>query len=327
MARICICIPTHNRAAYVQQALASVLAQTAQDFRVLVSDDASERESAAAVEAHVRAVGDPRVSYCYHAHNLREYDHGRFLFSQCSEEFFAILHDDDRWEPTFLQRCLAVLSHDSSLACVTTNQYVIDASGARNAPMTAAYQKRMGRDRYPEGRLRVLGPLLKDSLFALSSTVFRTSALQRSGLVDAECHGNAVFDINLFLRLGEHNANAYYLPEPLAAYRIHDCRLTTSEERGGFNPRLLETLMVVLEKRRFSGRPETERRRQLSAVYHNYAIICYLRHDIPGMYRYLRKCMLTSPGRWRNWLYLTFAVFPCLIKPVFGSRVDLVPPA
>lgn len=327
MATVCIAIPTHNRPDYAIQALASVLRQTCADFRVVVSDDASAAPAAKRIEMHVRALGDPRVSHCYHHDNLKEFDHGRFLFGQCAEEFFAILHDDDLWEPDFLQRGVAVLSEDPSLACVTTNQYVIDASGARQPEQTAAYQRRMGRSRYPEGRLPILEPLLSNSLFALSSTVFRTDALRRSGLVDAECHGNAGFDINLFLRLGERQWEAYYLPDTLAAYRVHDDRLTVSEERGGFNPRLLETLMKVLEKRRFSGRAEKERRRQLAAVYHNYAITSYFRRDTTGMYRYLHKCVRTSPGRWRNWMYLTFAVFPFLIKPVFGSRVTLTPPA
>ena len=325
MARVCVCIPTRDRAAYVKHALASVLGQTVQDLRVLVSDDASERAAAIAVEQHVAAIGDPRVSYYYHSRNLREFDHGRFLFAQCREEFFTILHDDDCWEPNFLESCLAVLASDTSLACATANQYVIDASGARIASMTAAYQKRMGRDRYSEGRLRILEPLLTHSVFALSSTVFRTAALHGSGLVDADCHGNAVFDINVFLRLGERNAEAYYLPQPLAAYRIHDARLSVSEERGGFNPRLLETFMTVLEKRRFSGSAEKERRRLLAAAYHNYAIICYMQRDTAGMYHYLRKCITTRPGRWKNWAYLTFAVFPFLIKPVFGARVAPAP--
>ena len=192
--------------------------------------------------------------------------------------------------------------------------------------VTAAYQKRMGRNRYGEGRLRILEPLLKDSLFALSSTVFRRPALQRSGLVDADCHGNTIFDINLFLRLGERDGEAYYLPEPLAAYRIHDDRLTVSEERGGFNARLLETFMRVLEHRKFSGPAERERRRHLSAAYHNYAILCYLRDDRAGMYRHLGKCITTSPGRWRNWAYLSFALCPFLIKPVFSARGVLAPP-
>jgi glycosyltransferase involved in cell wall biosynthesis len=319
MATVCVGIPTRNRPAYVAETLASVLGQTFRDARVVVSDDASERTAARRVERHVAAANDPRASYRYHERNLQEYDHGRFLFDQCAEEFFAILHDDDRWEPTFLERCLAILTTDPSLACVTANQYVIDATGARQAAMTEAYERRMGRGRYPGGRLRILEPLLKDSLFGLSSTVFRTAALRRSGLVDPEFHGNAIFDINVFLRLGERDEAAYYLPEPLAAYRIHDDRLSITEERGGFNPRLLETFMALLEKRRFSGVAERERRRLLSAAYHNYAIVRYLRLDRVGLYRYLGKSVRTSPGRWKNWAYVLFAVLPFLIKPVFRS--------
>lgn len=317
-----MCIPTRNRPAYLRETLSSVLAQTVSSIRVIVSDDASEPDAARVVEAHVIKLGDPRVSYTYHARNLQEYDHGRFLFGQCREPLFAILHDDDRWEPRFLARCMAALEDDPSLACVTTDQCVIDAAGARQADATHNYRKRMGRDRYPEGRLRILEPLLTHSLFALSCTVFRTASLQRSGLVDPECHGNSIFDINLFLRLGERDEHAYYLPEMLADYRVHGDRLTNTEERGGFNPRLLETLMAVLEKRRFSGIAERERRRQMSAVYHNYAMVCALRHDRSGLYRYLGKCLRMRPDRWQNWGYLGFAVAPFLVKPMFGARAD-----
>ena len=320
MATVGIGVPTRNRATYVTETIASVQAQTFRDFRVLVSDDASEPATARHVAELVRSLNDPRVSHVYHKQNLQEYDHGRFLFDRGADEFFAILHDDDRWEATFLERCVAILVADPSLACVTTDQYVIDGSGAPRGEMTAAYRRRMGRDRHPEGRLRILEPLLRDSLFGLSSTVFRTAALRRSSLVDPDCHGNAAFDINLFLRLGERDEVGYYLPEQLAAYRIHDDRLSVTEEREGFNPRLLETLMTVLEKRRFSGTAERERRRHLSAVYHNYAILCHVRRDQRGLYRYMWKCIATSPRQWKNWGYLTLAALPFLIKPVFRLR-------
>jgi len=320
MATVGIGLPTRNRVEYVKEALASIRGQTFSDFLVLVSDDASEPSMAELVRDHVRVLDDPRVSYCYHEQQLQEYDHGRFLFARCAERFFAILHDDDRWDATFLDRAVAILRADRSLACVTTGQYVIDGTGTQSEAMTRAYMRRMGRDRYLEGRLRILEPLLRDSLFGLSSTVFRTAALQRSSLVDPDCHGNAVFDINLFLRLGERGEVAYYLPEALAAYRIHDDRLSITEEREGFNPRLLETLIAILERRQFAGTAERERRRQLSAAYHNYAITCHLRHDFARMYQYMWKCIRTSPRCWRNWVYLILAAFPFLIRPAMRLR-------
>src|SRR5262249_1823578 len=41
---------------------------------------------------------------------------------------------------------------------------------------------------------------------------------------------------------------------------VHDERLTITEEQGGVNPRLVRAFMALLEKRRFSGVAEQERR-------------------------------------------------------------------
>ncbi len=323
MATVCVCIPTRNRLEYLKEALQSVLSQTFRDSRIIVSDDASESETALAVEAYLRKLDDPRISYVYHKNNLKEFGHGRFLFGQCSEEVFTILHDDDIWLPSFLERILSVLVKDPSLACVTANQYIIDANGSRRSELTKKYWRQMGRDRYPEGRLHILEPFLAHGFFTLSSTVFRASVLRRSSLVDPEYEGNFNFDINLFLRLGERNEVAYYLPEPLAAYRIHPATISASWATG-FNASVVETFMSMLEKRGFSGRAEQERKRNLSSAYHNYAIICYFKKDMRGMYRYLGKCIHENPWGWKNWMYCALVLlFPFLIKPIFKHRVIL----
>src|SRR5262249_21826673 len=125
MATVGIGVPTRNRATYVTETIASVQAQTFRDFRVLVSDDASEPATARHVAELVRSLNDPRVSHVYHEQNLQEYDHGRFLFDRGADEFFAILHDDDRWEATFLERCVAILVPNPSLPSATTDHSFI----------------------------------------------------------------------------------------------------------------------------------------------------------------------------------------------------------
>lgn len=323
MAKVCIGIPTRNRPHYVKAALQSVLAQTFGDFRIIVSDDASERTASAAVKEHIHEFNDPRIAYDYHLNNLKEFSHGRFLFAQCTEEFFTILHDDDMWEPSFLERAIAILINDDSLACVTTNQFIIDQSGNQPLGLTQKYRRRTGKDSYPEGRLHILEPFLTHGFFTLSSTVFRTAALIRSSLVDPEYEGNFNFDINLFLRLGERNEVAYYLPEPLAAYRIHPSTISATWATG-LNASVVETFMSMLEKRRFTGKAEQERKRNLSSAYHNYAIIFYFRKDIRGMYRYLGKCIRENPRSWKNWGYCVLILFfPFLIPPIFKKRVIL----
>ena len=78
-------------------------------------------------------------------------------------------------------------------------------------------------------------------------------------------------------------------------------------------------------EREIAAAVEPDRRRQLAAVYRNYAIIRCLRRDTAGLYGYLWKCVRRSPGRWRNWVSVTFAACPFLIKPVFGSGVGSLP--
>jgi glycosyltransferase involved in cell wall biosynthesis len=323
MAKVCVCIPTRNRYQYVKEALHSVLNQTFSDFRIIVSDDASEPQTAAAVEAYVRELNDYRIAYCYHQANLKEFSHGRFLFGQCSEEFFTMLHDDDIWLPSFLEHTITPLLRDETLACVTANQYIIDQDGKRQVEMTKKYWRRMGRERYPEGRLHILEPFLTYGFFTLSSTVFRTSVLRHVSLVDPEYEGNFNFDINLFLRLGEKTAVAYYLPEPLAAYRIHPMTISATWATG-FNARVVETFMNMFEKRSFSGKAEQQRKRQLASAYHNYAIVSYFKKDLGAMYRYLGKCIHKNLWSWKNWVYCFFILFlPFLIKPVFKDKVIL----
>lgn len=321
MKQVLVCIPTRNRADFLKRTVQSILDQSFKDFRALVSDDASEPSVAAQVRDFLCGL-DPRLSYVYHDTNLKEFDHGRFMVSQCQEEFFAILHDDDLWEPAFLERAVDVLTAHPDCALVTTAQYIIDDRGNRREDMTASYHRKMGRDGHREGPMSILEPLFGSSFFTFSSTLFRTEALSRSSFVDPEWRGNGLIDLNVFLRLGERGERAYYLPEYLAAYRIHEVRLSVTEYSEGLNGRLLEVFMGMLERRRFSGRPELERRRHLAASYHNYAIVSYFRQDWKKMYRYVGKCLLENPVSLKNWAFAGFIVFfPFLIGPVFRGKV------
>jgi hypothetical protein len=291
----------------------------------LVSDDASEPDAAREVGSYVAGLADSRFSYVYHTENLKEFGHGRYLFDQCRENFFAILHDDDLWEPTFLERGLDVLSReDESVAFLTTEQYLIDADGQRRPEWTENYRREMGREGHPGGRVPILEPLLEImGFFTLSSSLFRSSAVARSGVADPECNGNGLFDLNLFIRLGDNYERAYFLPEPLAAYRIHQAtQLSGAEYAGGFRGRLVEVFVGILERRRYEGRVERARRRILAAAYHNMAIISYFRGDRRGMYRYVFRSVAENPRGWRNWCYWGLVVAaPFLIGPVFKDRV------
>jgi glycosyltransferase involved in cell wall biosynthesis len=323
MAKVLVGIPTRNRPQYVPDAIRSVLNQTLRDVRVVVSDNASPESMSESVQSFIQQLGDPRVSYHYQPVDIKEYGQGRFLFKQCAEEYFAILHDDDVFEPNYLEVMVEILDRNPSLAFAVANPYIFDAEGRRRPDLTQQYLKDHGRGRYPEGKIEILVPLFSYGHFPISGTLFRASALRESSLVDPDCSGNYPFELNVFIRLGELGKMAYYHPKELIGFRFHE-RSLRSTEATGFKKGMVETIIKILEKRRFSGLAERKRKRTLAYNCRNYAIICFVGQDPRACFRYLARALRLNPLSWKNWAYAALAVVcPFMVKPLFRSRVTL----
>lgn len=99
-----VVMPVWNRAAMVGRAIESVLAQTCQDFELLVVDDGSEDDSAAVVEPYL---GD-RVRLYRQEH--RGHSAARnFGLEQSGGDWLAYLDSDNTWRPHFLETIAAAL--------------------------------------------------------------------------------------------------------------------------------------------------------------------------------------------------------------------------
>jgi len=123
--RVTVLMPTYNRAALLPRAIGSVLAQTHRDLRVLISDNASEDDTAAVCERYERA--DPRVEYSRQPTNITPVPNFSWLLSHADTEFVLMLADDDWLAPDYVERCLAAMDRDPSLAIVTgANHYAQD---------------------------------------------------------------------------------------------------------------------------------------------------------------------------------------------------------
>ncbi len=98
-------IPTHRRAALLDEAIRSVLAQTAPPTEVWIVDDAGCAESKALVESLAR---ESAVPLRYLAHTLgRGPSTSRNLGAREAQcEWIAFLDDDDRWLPGYLAAAL-----------------------------------------------------------------------------------------------------------------------------------------------------------------------------------------------------------------------------
>lgn len=126
-ARLVVGIPVRNGARYIREALDSVLAQTYQDFHVLVSDNASVDDTIAIVEEY--AARDPRIGLQRHAVNIGAHRNYNSLVTASSSELFKWMAHDDIIAPTFLADCVAALDADPGASLAFADSVQIDEHG------------------------------------------------------------------------------------------------------------------------------------------------------------------------------------------------------
>ncbi|RYY84279.1 MAG: glycosyltransferase family 2 protein, partial [Comamonadaceae bacterium] len=328
MARVLVTIPTRNRPDLVRHAVRSVLAQTMQDFRLVVTENPSTPEVSRQVRAWVEAQGDPRLSYHLHPVDGGEYLQGRFLVADCREPYCCMLHDDDRMEPRYLETALRRLDADDELAFFSSSQTVIDVNGDPQPELTQQYADFLGRDRFPDARMDdTLAPLLEHGLFSISGAVFRHASVAQHGLVDPDLGGIYPFEFNVFLRVAERGLPAWYTPERLVAYRWHSASMRQCD--GSILTRyMVETLVELLRRRRFHGRAEALRRRLLAYNLRNLGCIQLVAGERTQAVRTLLQALRLHPQGRSLWAYAAAAlVAPWWLKRRFGPRVNLSPPS
>lgn len=124
---VSVVIPSHDTAHLARGAVESVLRQTMPDWEVVLVDDGSGSESAAALDALARR---DRVRL------LRQESRGpmparRLGWEHSRGELIAFLDDDDRYDPHYLERCTAALRERSEAGAVYTAYHFVTPSGER----------------------------------------------------------------------------------------------------------------------------------------------------------------------------------------------------
>lgn len=122
MSRVTVLIPNYNREALLPSCLQSIQAQTFEDWRAVIGDNASTDRSADVV----RSFGDARFELVCRPENVGYVRNTNLLLEGVDTEFVAILHSDDWWEPMFLQQLVGLLdrSPDAFMAVSTVNYRV-----------------------------------------------------------------------------------------------------------------------------------------------------------------------------------------------------------
>jgi hypothetical protein len=142
---ISIGVPTYNRGALLDRAVASALAQTVEDLEVVISDNASSDDTQQRCADW--AARDPRVRVVRRAINLGPTENFNSLFTGFRGRFVMLLSDDDWLDPDYVATCLARLQAEPQLAVVAgTARYVrgevfVREGAATQLPQTTARER------------------------------------------------------------------------------------------------------------------------------------------------------------------------------------------
>lgn len=122
--RVSVVIPTYNGEKYVRDAIDSVLAQSFEDFEILVIDDGSSDNTVAVVESY----DDERVILHDNEKNLGIAGNMNRGAALATGDVLAFLDQDDYWRTKKLERHIA-RHDDDDTAVVYSDVEVVDIDG------------------------------------------------------------------------------------------------------------------------------------------------------------------------------------------------------
>ena len=301
--RVSVCLPTFNRAHYLQGAIQNILGQTFRDFELIVCDNASTDET----REFVADFRDPRIRYIRNSNNIGVAANWVNSIQLATGEYCTIIGDDDRWHPTFLQRMLAPLIQDISVDIAFCDHWLIDATGDVLPELTNTYSRAYGRAGLKPGLHKpFLAMILPTQPICHAAALMRHESLLAAGALNPRA--GRVIDYYIFVRLAMAGGGAFYVPERLAYYRIHPGSISVRSQPQVW--RDMQWVCAELLGQHPLGITATRLRGALSEAVTNEGFALLREDDCWGAMRTLGRALRMAPLRVRPWLGLGLLLFP-----------------
>ncbi len=298
--RLSIGMPGYNGDRFLKQALDSILAQTFEDFELIISDNGSTDRTQEICQVY--AARDKRIRYYRNERNIGGHRNFNRVFELATGEYFRWAAHDDLCAPESLERCVEMLErHPDVVLCYTKTKLidehgkVLDQNYDENPLLTNSPQ--------PHTRFRNLlidsfsRPYRGQQLYG----VMRTSAAATTPLLGDYSGADLVFIARMAL-LGQF----YEVPEYLFFNRHHSQRVSQALSNPylrttWFDPTSKEGKLVFPKWRVFFGYLTSINKVPLSRFEQ---IRCYL-----------------HAGRWlsKHWDLLVKEVLKAAVWPIYFS--------
>jgi len=282
--RVSVLIPTYNRAAFLSDAIESLLAQTRVPDEIIVVDDGSSDDTE-------RVLGQ----YAGRIQALRQSNQGpsaarNAAFRASSGDLIAFLDSDDTLAPTSIEQRAVFLEAHPKISFVYTGAYMTDIEETplqwfRKPPL-------------PQGN--VFHEVICRPLFPIHAVMLRRSIVDRSFLFDERLRSAEDTELWAYLT-ARHQVAAIELP--LSNYRSHPDMITERMDQVGTS--LIAVQEQIMRMPEFRALPSQQQGVFFTwyGMYHLYA------HQARQARGYLVRALRCAPTLKRPYVLLLLSLF------------------
>ena len=285
-------IPTLSLSPFLLESIESVMAQTTPAWRLVISENGpGDDRLRAALEPYL---ADDRVTHVITGEKLDRGANYTRLIRTGTAPYVGLLHDDDRWGPTFLERHIEFLEEHGACGFVFSNFTAIDQDGR---PIARSWPK-IGDGVHPSAE--IAPKLYRRMTIATPTVLARRSAYEAVG---ARYKEMIFTDHEMWVRLAM-RFDVGHIATWDADYRFHS-QQTSSSDVGQAKERLL-----VLDSLEDLPIPSRTRRVGRAEAYVWCALDCVEKGDRRGAMAELRNAIHTDRL--------------ALLRPSIGPRIAAV---
>ena len=212
MAKQSVCLPTFNGERFVAEAIQSILAQTFEDFELVIVDDCSDDRT----REIVGSFADPRMVVYQNDRRLGIPGNWNRCIELARGEYVCVFHQDDLMLPENLARKVPVLDAHPTVGMVHSAVELRTEEPA--PPVSDTWLEQSPEDLVSDGRTYFHKLLLRQNCICAPTVVGRRELITRLGGFN-EGLGFAC-DYELWMRMCL-EAGVAYLNTPLVVYRWH----------------------------------------------------------------------------------------------------------
>lgn len=223
--RVSVLTPAYRHAHLIGAAIASVQAQTVEEWEMVIVDDGSDDGTADVAEA----VGDPRVCVLRQPHRgiERLFETKNLALSRAKAPLVAILEGDDLWKPDKL--AVQLSDFDDPEVVLSSARY--EMAGADLAEAVLAPKPRVPREAWnnrPVGRaaFHMLRPMTLTFTWPVTVVMRKESLLRAGGFQQPA--GLCTIDYPTFLAMSLQGEWRFH-EEVLGVWRRHAASVTVSQ--------------------------------------------------------------------------------------------------